>query len=98
MTLFAALRLPGEILFGKGQRHALPAVAGKLGKTALICTDERFAGTDVFGEMKCGLEIPTFNVRSGSEMTATGVASEPVPAVVGTAISGMVGPGTLNSP
>ncbi|WP_164894503.1 iron-containing alcohol dehydrogenase, partial [Mesorhizobium sp. M7A.F.Ca.US.006.04.2.1] len=24
MTLFAALRLPREILFGKGQRHVLP--------------------------------------------------------------------------
>ena len=32
------------------------------------------------------------------EITATGVTSEPVPAVVGTAITGRVGPGTLNSP
>ena len=63
MTLFAALRLPGEILFGKGQRHALPAVAGKLGKTALICTDERFAGTDVFAEMKSGLEAAGIELR-----------------------------------
>ena len=30
--------------------------------------------------------------------TATGVASDPVPAVVGTAISGITGPGTMNSP
>ena len=29
----------------------------------------------------------------GSVMTATGVASEPVPAVVGSAISGTIGPG-----
>ncbi|TIU34863.1 MAG: iron-containing alcohol dehydrogenase, partial [Mesorhizobium sp.] len=29
MTLFAAARLPREILFGKGQRHALPAIADR---------------------------------------------------------------------
>ncbi|MAY63198.1 MAG: alcohol dehydrogenase [Rhizobiales bacterium] len=63
MTLFAALRLPGEILFGKGQRHALPAVAGKLGKTALICTDERFAGTEVFAEMRSALEAGGIALR-----------------------------------
>ena len=63
MTLFAALRLPGEILFGKGQRHALPAVAKKLGKTALICTDERFAGTGIFTEIKSGLESAGIELR-----------------------------------
>jgi alcohol dehydrogenase class IV len=56
MTLFAAIRLPQEILFGKGQRHALPAVAARLGKRALICTDERFAGTPVFGEIVAALQ------------------------------------------
>jgi hypothetical protein len=45
-----------------------------------------------------GEEIPTFIVRSGSAITATGVTSEPVPAVVGMQISGMTGPGTLYSP
>ncbi|RUY90597.1 alcohol dehydrogenase, partial [Mesorhizobium sp. M7A.F.Ca.CA.003.01.2.1] len=48
MTLFAALRLPREILFGKGQRHVLPTVAARFGRRALVCTDERFAGTTVF--------------------------------------------------
>ena len=51
MTLFAAIRLPHEILFGKGQRHALPKVAARLGKRALICTDERFAATSTFAEI-----------------------------------------------
>ena len=55
MSLFAALRLPREILFGEGQRHALPDVAGKLGKRALICTDERFAGTEMFARSVEGL-------------------------------------------
>ena len=56
MSLFAALRLPREILFGKGQRHALPAVAGRLGKRALICTDSRFAATPVFAEIVDALQ------------------------------------------
>ena len=51
MSLFAALRLPREILFGKGQRAALGTVAARLGSRALVCTDARFAGTAVFGEL-----------------------------------------------
>lgn len=62
MTLFAAIRLPHEILFGKGQRHALPAVAAKLGKRALVCTDERFAATAMFAEMVAGLEAMSIEV------------------------------------
>ncbi|TIV41412.1 MAG: iron-containing alcohol dehydrogenase, partial [Mesorhizobium sp.] len=56
MTLFAAARLPREILFGKGQRHALPAIAGRHGQRAFICTDERLAGTPEFIEMLDGLK------------------------------------------
>jgi alcohol dehydrogenase class IV len=55
MTLFAAIRLPKEILFGKGQRFALPAVATRLGRRALICTDERLAGTSTFAELVAAL-------------------------------------------
>ena len=55
MTLFGALRLPHEILFGSGQRHALPAVARKFGRRALICTDERFAATEAFAEIRAAL-------------------------------------------
>ncbi|RYZ09631.1 MAG: iron-containing alcohol dehydrogenase [Comamonadaceae bacterium] len=55
MTLFAALRLPGEILFGKGQRHALPAVARRLGRRALVCTDARLGSTPEFAGMMAGL-------------------------------------------
>jgi len=56
MSLFAALRLPQEIVFGKGQRAALPAIAAKTGRRALVCTDERFAGTSAFAEMMAGLK------------------------------------------
>ena len=56
MSLFAALRLPREVLFGAGQRHALGKVASRLGKRALVCTDARLAGEAVFAEMVALLE------------------------------------------
>lgn len=56
MSLFGALRLPREILFGSGQRHALGAVAAKTGRRALVCTDERFAATPTFAEMMADLQ------------------------------------------
>ena len=40
------------------------------------------------------LATPIFMSVPGSVTTATGVASEPVPAVVGSAMSGISGPGT----
>ena len=55
MSHFAALRLPREILFGKGQRHALPLIAARHGKRALVCTDERFASTEAFKDMHAAL-------------------------------------------
>ena len=63
MTLFAALRLPREILFGAGQRQALPAVARKLGQRALICTDARLAATDGFAELVAALRAASVDVR-----------------------------------
>ena len=44
--------------------------------------------------IRCELATPIFIAVVASVMTATGVASEPVPAVVGSAISGTIGPGT----
>lgn len=63
MSLFAALRLPREILFGKGQRAALGAVAGRLGSRALVCTDERFAGTALFEELLATLRAGAVEVH-----------------------------------
>ncbi|WOH68619.1 iron-containing alcohol dehydrogenase [Bradyrhizobium sp. BWA-3-5] len=62
MTLFAALRLPREILFGRGQRHALSTVAIKHGRRALLCTDERFAGTAVFSEIVASLKASSVEI------------------------------------
>jgi alcohol dehydrogenase class IV len=63
MSQFAALRLPREILFGKGQRGALADVAAKFGERALVCTDERFAATTLFADMTKGLEAASIEVR-----------------------------------
>ena len=45
-----------------------------------------------------GEETPTFSRRPGSPTTATGETSDPVPAVVGTATTGRIDPGTVPSP
>lgn len=63
VTSFAALRLPSEILFGKGQRHALPAVARRLGSRALICTDERLSASAELAQMIAGLQEAGLTVR-----------------------------------
>lgn len=62
MSLFAALRLPREVLFGAGQRHALGIVAARLGQRALICTDARLAGEAVFLDMVGLLEAAGLSV------------------------------------
>lgn len=62
MSLFAAIRLPREILFGKGQRHVIPVVAARLGRRALVCTDERFAATGSFAETVAALRAAAIDV------------------------------------
>ncbi|OLP57881.1 alcohol dehydrogenase [Xaviernesmea oryzae] len=62
MTQFAAIRLPHEILFGKGHRHALPKVAARLGSRALVCTDQRFAQTPVFAQMIAALRAASVDI------------------------------------
>lgn len=68
MTHFAAIRLPHEILFGKGQRHALPRVASRLGTRALVCTDQRFAQTAVFAEIVTALQAASIDVLIHDEV------------------------------
>lgn len=63
MSLFAALRMPREVLFGAGQRHALGHVAARFGKRVLVCTDARLAGEAVFTEMMAQLEHAGLAVR-----------------------------------
>ncbi|QQR38287.1 iron-containing alcohol dehydrogenase [Devosia rhizoryzae] len=66
MSLFAALRLPREVLFGAGQRHALGKVAARLGERALICTDARLANEPVFAEIVAQLEAEGITVEVDS--------------------------------
>lgn len=71
------LRSPQAILFGDGQRHALGTVARKLGRRALVCTDERLAGDPMFGAMMkdlqaSGLETLVYD-RTQAELPIAGV-------------------------
>lgn len=47
-AMFGLLRMPAQLLVGAGQRHALGAVAAKLGSRALLCTDKRQAAQPEF--------------------------------------------------
>jgi alcohol dehydrogenase class IV len=51
MSLFAALRIPREVLFGVGQRMSLGVVAKRYGTRILVCTDARLAVDPAFAEM-----------------------------------------------
>lgn len=68
MSLFAALRLPREVLFGAGQRHALGKVASHLGRRALVCTDARLANEAVFTDMVRLLEAEGITVLVDSSV------------------------------
>jgi alcohol dehydrogenase len=51
------------VLFGNGQRLALGRVAAALGQRALICTDERFAGTPEMAGLLAALESAGVRVQ-----------------------------------
>jgi len=55
MSLFAAMRAPRSIVFGSGQRRALPGYARALGEKALIVTDERLGDSAELGALIDGL-------------------------------------------
>ncbi len=63
MTLFGTIRAPRELIFGSGQRAALGKVAARLGKRALVVTDERLAGDGDFRAMVAQLESTGLSVR-----------------------------------
>ncbi len=63
MSLFGVLRLPNEIVFGVGQRHALAAIAARTGKRALVVTDERFASTPAFAEIVASVKAAGVSVH-----------------------------------
>lgn len=76
MTLFAAMRSPRELHFGFGQRAALGAVAAKLGRRALVVTDERLTRDPEFLSMVAGLEQAGLAVQvDGTTLPDVPVAS-----------------------
>jgi len=61
--LFAVLRLPREVRFGAGQRHALGKIAAGFGRRALLCTDARLVDEAVFVDMVALLKAEGLAVR-----------------------------------
>lgn len=53
--MFGTLRTPRNLVFGAGQRAALPTFVNMLGKRALIVTDERLAADHTFAAMVDGI-------------------------------------------
>ena len=79
MSLFGTLRTPRNLVFGAGQRRALPGYAAALGKRALIVTDQRLGADEEFlriveALMQAGVQARVFdgtiaaNIAWGSEV------------------------------
>jgi len=63
MVNFGAIRSPGEVIFGCGQRKALGLVAKRLGQRALVVTDQRLAADADFQAMVVDLKTSGLTVR-----------------------------------
>ncbi|MDB5528152.1 MAG: Iron-containing alcohol dehydrogenase [Devosia sp.] len=73
--IFAASRLPRNLVFGAGQRAALAGYVAPLGKRALLVTDERFAGAVEFNTMvdqlrQAGIAVDVYD-RTVAELPAS---------------------------
>ncbi|MBS0246270.1 MAG: iron-containing alcohol dehydrogenase [Proteobacteria bacterium] len=79
MSLFGTLRTPRNLVFGAGQRRALPGYAAALGKRALIVTDQRLAADAEFlrlveALMPAGVQTRIFD-RTIAELPIECIAS-----------------------
>lgn len=63
MSLFAAIRMPREVVFGLGQRRSLGTIARRFGAKALVCTDARLAADPLFAEMLDDLKAKGLDVQ-----------------------------------
>ncbi|MFC5758539.1 iron-containing alcohol dehydrogenase [Rhizobium sp. GCM10022189] len=66
MSLFGTLRSTRNLVFGAGQRAALPGYAATLGRRALVVTDERFSAQADFqaivdGLRRAGVDVKVFD-------------------------------------
>ncbi|MEZ2128150.1 MULTISPECIES: iron-containing alcohol dehydrogenase [unclassified Sinorhizobium] len=63
MSLFGTMRTPRNLVFGAGQRGALPGYAGSLGRRALVVTDARLSADAYFLEIIDGLRAAGIETR-----------------------------------
>src|SRR5690606_37624294 len=63
MEHFGTIRSPRELVFGSGQRRALGLMARKLGRRALVITDQRLSEDSDFLAMVADLESAGLAVR-----------------------------------
>ncbi len=61
--VFGAARLPRTILFGRGQRAAIGAASARIGRRALVVTDERQAAQPEFAAILADLETNGVEVQ-----------------------------------
>ena len=62
-SLFGVLRMPRQVLFGEGQIGAIGRITAGLGTKTLICTDARFATTEVFASILNNLKASGVSVH-----------------------------------
>ncbi|MCW6533383.1 iron-containing alcohol dehydrogenase [Sphingomonas lycopersici] len=55
LSMFGALRLPRDILFGRKQRAALGSATASIGRRAILCTDQRQSAQREFADMLADL-------------------------------------------
>jgi alcohol dehydrogenase class IV len=79
MSVYAVLRGPRELVFGRGQRAGIVAAVASLGQRALVCTDARMAAQPEFGEIVAQLRAAGVDVlvydRVEPELPAEGVSA-----------------------
>lgn len=69
-TGFGVVRAPRNLVFGAGQRLALPQFVRTLGQRALVVTDERMAGESSFVELVGAVEATGISVSVFSGVAA----------------------------
>ena len=76
--MFGALRLPGTILFGSGQRRVVGTAAARIGRRALLCTDARLGAHADFRQIlddlaAAGVETHVYD-RTIADLPVEGIA------------------------
>jgi alcohol dehydrogenase class IV len=93
---FGLLRLPRTVLFGPGQRRAVGPIVAEIGRSVLICTDERLAGSPELAEIVAALETEGVQVRvfgeTQPELPVAGI-TDCVSGLVGTSVEVVIGVG-----